>query len=283
MQIMRVKKVMHVIETLFDTFSYAFMQRALIVGVLVAISASLIGSFLVLKNFSMIGHGLSHVSFGAVAIALVLDQQPTFVTLPIVILAAILILKVNERATIHGDAAIGLLATLSIAFGTVIASLNGGFNVDLYSYLFGSILTVTTANLIAAIIISIIIIITVVILYNDLFAVTYDEEFAKISGIKTKYLNYVLAILTAITITIGIRVIGTMLISSLIIFPMITAMQFKTSFKTTLIVGSIISVVNVVIGLVVSVWYNIPSGSTIVLFSGFVFLSVYLYNKIRST
>ena len=269
------------ISNLFDAFSYAFMIRAFIVGISIALSSSLIGSFLVLKKYSMIGHGLSHVAFATVAIALTLGSSPMFFTLPLVSLAALGVLKMNEKTSVYGDAAIGLLATMGIALGTILASLNGGFNVDLYSYLFGSILAIQSSDVILSVSVSFIVIALVIVFYQDLFAVVYDEEFAKISGIKTKRLNVLLALLTAITITIGIRVIGTMLISSLIIFPMITAMQLNVSFKKTIIFSSVIAVFNMILGLSISYMFNLPSGSTIVLFSGFFFLVVYLSVRVK--
>lgn len=264
------------IGELLEAFSYGFMIRAFVVGVSIALSASLIGSFLVLKKFSMIGHGLSHVAFATVAIALTLGSAPTLFTLPIVSLAAILVLKMNEKASMHGDSAIGLIATMGLALGTVLASLNGGFNVDLYSYLFGSILTIQSIDVYLSVGVSLVIITLVLVFYQELFALVYDEEFARINGIKTKRFNVMLAILTAVTITIGIRAIGTMLISSLIIFPMVSVMQLRLSFKKTVIYSAILSVVNVLFGLSISYLYNLPSGSTIVLFSGFVFLVIYL-------
>jgi len=269
-------------EELFTAFSYSFMIRAFVVGIAVALSASMIGSFLVLKKYSMIGHGLSHVAFATVALALTLGSAPTLFTLPVVAFAAILVLKVNEKASVHGDSMIGLIATMGIALGTVLASLNGGFNVDLYSYLFGSILTITRVDVWLSISVSIGILVLVGLFYQDLFVLVYDEEYAKISGIKTERLNVLLAILTAVTITIGIRVIGTMLISSLIIFPMVTSMQFKRSFKVTLALSGLVSIFNVVFGLSVSYLYNLPSGSTIVLFSGLVFIVVYLIVRLTS-
>ncbi|MGS0972159.1 MAG: metal ABC transporter permease [Candidatus Izemoplasmataceae bacterium] len=270
------------IGELLEAFSYGFMIRAFVVGVSIALSASLIGSFLVLKKFSMIGHGLSHVAFATVAIALTLGSAPTLFTLPIVSLAAILVLKMNEKASMHGDSAIGLIATMGLALGTVLASLNGGFNVDLYSYLFGSILTIQSIDVYLSVGVSLVIITLVLVFYQELFALVYDEEFARINGIKTKRFNVMLAILTAVTITIGIRAIGTMLISSLIIFPMVSVMQLRLSFKKTVIYSAILSVVNVLFGLSISYLYNLPSGSTIVLFSGFVFLVIYLGVRMRN-
>jgi zinc transport system permease protein len=269
------------IEFLLDPLNYVFMQRAIVVGTLIAISGSIIGSFLVSKRFSMIGHGLSHVTFGAVALALVLGAQPILISLPIVVLASILILKISERTSIHGEAAIGLISTMSIAFGTVLASLRGGFNIDLYSYLFGSILTIQSTDMWWSIVISVAVIGVVVYFYQDLFAMTYDESFAKISGIRTKRLNTVLAVLTAAVIVIGTRAIGTMLISSLIVFPMVTSMQFHKGFLHTMLIGVLLGTANMLVGLFVSYYLNLPSGSTIVLVSGLVFFVVYVYHILR--
>ena len=266
---------------LLEPFGYLFMQRAIIVGVMVAISSSILGSFLVLKRFSMIGHGLSHVTFAAVAISLVLHTQPIVVSLPVVMLASVFILKINDYASIHGEAAIGLISSVSIAFGTVLASLNNGFNIDLNSYLFGSILTINALNMWLSIIISLLIIFVVVYFYHDLFAITYDSEYATISGIKTSRLNMILGVLTAAVIVIGTKAIGTMLISSLIVFPMVISMQFKGGFYRTIVTAVIIGVINVLLGLFISFFLNIPSGSTIVLISGLVFLFVYVYHILR--
>lgn len=266
------------IEAILEPLQFTFMQRAIIVGLMIAISSSIIGSFLVLKKFSMIGHGLSHVTFAAVALSLVLGTQPIFISLPVVVLASVLILKINEHASIHGDAAIGLVSSVSIAFGTVLASLNGGFNIDLYSYLFGNILTIQSTDMWFSIGISFAVIGVVIYYYHDLFALTYDESYAKISGIKTERLNTILAILTAAVIVVGTRAIGTMLISSLIVFPMVISMQLKQGFTRTILYAVLIGMFNVLLGLFLSYFLNLPSGSTIVLISGLVFLFVYVYH-----
>lgn len=268
-------------DAVLEPLQFIFMQRAIIVGIMIAVSSSIIGAFLVLKRFSMIGHGLSHVTFAAVALSLVLGAQPIVISLPVVILASIIILKINEHAAIHGDAAIGLISSVSIAFGTVLASLNGGFNIDLYSYLFGNILTIQAIDMWFSIIISVVIVLVVVYYYQDLFALTYDQSYAKISGIKTERLNMILSIVTAAVIVIGTRAIGTMLISSLIVFPMVISMQFKGGFYKTIVTAVIIGVTNVILGLFLSYFLNIPSGSTIVLISGLVFLFVYVYHILR--
>jgi zinc transport system permease protein len=269
------------LELLKLSFVYGFMWRALIVGVAVGLSSSLIGSFLVLNKFSMIGHGLSHVAFAAIAVGLFTNQAPLLFAVPTVVLVSIFILKLNNAANLQGDAAIGLTASFSIALGTALASIGDGFNVDLFSYLFGSILTIKQIDVYLAILFSIIVTVVIWLFYHDLFSMTYDDEYASVSGVRTKRLNTLLAVLTGLTIVIGIRAIGTMLISALIIFPPIIVMQFTRNFKTTLLASAVLSVVLVVTGLLSSFVFDLPSGSSIVLLSGFVFFASTLYNNIR--
>ena len=268
-------------ELLIASFSYGFMWRALLVGVAIAVTSSFIGPFLVLKKFSMIGHGLSHVAFAAVAIGLFTRTEPLIVTMVIVVIVSVFILKLNQSTNIHGDAAIGLTAAFAMAFGTVLASVGGGFNIDLFSYLFGSILTIQRIDVILSISLSVIVIIVVVLLYHDLFAMTFEEEYARVVGIKTKRLNTVLAVLVGMTIVIGMRAIGTILISSLIIFPTVIAMQFNRGFRGTILIAVISSVLIVTFGLFGSFVLDYPSGSSIVLFNGIVFFGIFLFNRIR--
>lgn len=267
------------IEMIEIAFSYGFMTRAIIVGMMIGLASSFLGTFLVLKKFSMIGDGLAHVSFAAVAISLFFDQEPLLVLLPLVSLAAIVILRITETSHIQGDAAIGLLASFSIAFGTILASINGGFTVDLYSYLFGSILLLTQVDLWISILLAIVVLVVVNIWYQSFFMITHDETFARVQGVDTKKMNYILAILTAITIIVGIRALGVMLVSSLIIFPTVTSLQFQKGFRTTIILSAAISVFLVVVGLFTSFFFDFPSGSTIVLLNGFVFMIVYLWRR----
>ncbi|MGM0436336.1 MAG: metal ABC transporter permease [Bacillota bacterium] len=269
------------LELLKLSFVYGFMWRALIVGVAVGLSSSLIGSFLVLNKFSMIGHGLSHVAFAAIAVGLFTNQAPLLFAVPTVVLVSIFILKLNNAANLQGDAAIGLTASFSIALGTALASIGDGFNVDLFSYLFGSILTIKQVDVVLAIIFSFIVVVVIWLFYQDLFSMTYDDEYASVSGVKTKRLNTLLAVLTGLTIVIGIRAIGTMLISALIIFPPIIVMQFTRNFKTTILASAVLSIVLVVTGLLSSFVFDLPSGSSIVLLSGFVFFASTLYNNLR--
>ncbi|MHB8097460.1 MAG: metal ABC transporter permease [Erysipelotrichaceae bacterium] len=260
------------ITSIFNLFSYTFMQRALIVGLLISVSSSFLGIFLVLRKYSMIGDGLAHVSFATVALALLLNQSPLILSIPIVSLSSLLILKLSEENRIGGDAAIGLISSTAVAIGVMISSLSSGFSVDLYSYLFGSILIISEMDVYLSLFLSLVIICTVLYFYHDLFAMTYDMDYAKVSGRKTKRLNQIISFLTSITIVLGIRVVGTMLISSLIIFPTVSALRLSHSFKSTIIWSVIISSFSVVFGLLLSIIFDLPTGSIIVLINAVIFV-----------
>ncbi len=269
------------IDIIISALQYTFMQRALLVGIMIAISSSFLGIFLVLRRYSMIGDGLAHVSFATVAFALLFQQSPLIISIPIVILASFLILKLSEENRIGGDAAIGLVASFSVALGVFVSSLAKGFNVDLFSYLFGSILVIGQSDVIFSIILSITVIGVILFYFQDLFALTYDEEYAVVMGKKPKKLSRILAVLTSITIVLGIRVVGTMLISSLIIFPTVTALQLNRGFKQTIALAIIISISAVVLGIFASFAFNFPTGSTIVLVNSAFFAISFLIRVIK--
>ncbi len=271
----------NVITLINEAIQYDFMLKALLVGSLIAICCSLLGIFLVLKKYSMIGDGLAHVSFATVAIALFLSASPLVISIPIVILSSFLILKLNEKANVHGDAAIGLVSSFSVATGVLISSIAKGFNIDLFSYLFGSILVISDLDVILSVILSLIVILTIVFFYNNLFAITYDEEFSKVIGLNTKTINYLISVLTSITIVLGIRVVGTMLISSLIIFPTVTALQVSKGFKSTILISTIVSVCCVITGVFISFIMNFPTGATIVMLNAFFFIIFFGIKKMN--
>jgi ABC-type Mn2+/Zn2+ transport system permease subunit len=268
------------IDTLIDYLSYAFIQRAILVGLLIALSSSFLGIFLVLRKYSMIGDGLAHVSFATIAIALFFQTSPLILSIPTVSLASLAILKLSEENQIGGDAAIGLISSTAIALGVMIASKASGFNVDLFSYLFGSILLISNTDVQLSLLLSVTVIALIVIFYDELFAVTYDAEFAQVSGRKTRQLNQLIAILTSITIVLGIRVVGTMLISSLIIFPSVSAMRLARSFKGTIALSAVIASLSVVLGVGLSLWFDLPTGSTIVLTNAGFFILTYAYSSV---
>ncbi len=273
--------MMSFIESVYQALQYDFILKALLVGSLIAVSASVLGLFLVLKKYSMIGDGLAHVSFATVAIALWMSASPLVVSIPIVILASFFILKLSEKASMHGDAAISLVSSFSIAMAVLIASMAKGFNVDLMSYLFGSILVISNFDVIISAVLSLVVIVTVLFFYHDLFAVTFDEEYAQAVGMNTKFYNYLLAVLTSITIALGIRIVGTMLISSLIVFPTVSALQVSKGFRITILIATLISVLCVVLGVFISFAYNLPTGAVIVLMNAIAFALAFMVKLLR--
>lgn len=264
-----------------EIFKQDFMIKALITGIFIAISCSLLGVFLVLKNMSLIGDGLAHVSFAAIAIGLLVSDKPIIISIPIVIVASFLVLLLKEKAKIDADATIGLLSSFSIAVGVIIASVAKGFNIDLFSYLFGSILFISPSEMILSGILAIILIVLVLLFYNDLFSITFDENFAKISGIKVRRINYLLSVLISVTIVLGIRIVGTMLISSLIVFPSVSALQISKGFKRTLLFSVLFSMIAVVLGIVFSYILNVPTGALIVVVNAIIFLITLIIRGIK--
>lgn len=266
--------------TMINIFSYPFMVRAMVVGVIIAMCAALIGPFIVLRRQSMIGDGLAHVSFAAVAISLLLGNQPLLYSVPIVVLASFFILRLSESKHWDGDAAIGLVSSFSIALGVLISTVNKGFSVDLYSYLFGSLLVIRTYEVYLSIALGFVCFVLVFLFYRDLVSITYDEEFSKAQGLKVKRLNQLLAVLTSITVVLGIRIVGTMLISALIIFPSVTALRISKSFSGLLRNAVIISIVSVVVGVIGSFYLNLPTGASIVIVNAILFTLIQLLIKL---
>ncbi len=259
-------------EVVQEMLSIPIVNRAIIVGTLIALCAALLGVSLVLKRYSMIGDGLSHVSFSAMALATALNAQPMYVSIPIVVVAAFLLLKISENSRIKGDAAIALISTSALAIGVMIVSISTGMNVDVCNYLFGSIFTITKQDLRLSVIICSVIIVMFIILYNRIFAVTFDEAFAKATGSKVSIYNTLIAILTAFIIVLGMRMMGSLLISSLIIFPALSSMRVHKKFKTVIISSAIISVLCLWIGMYISYNYSTPGGASIVICNLLVFV-----------
>ena len=247
-----------------ELLSYPFIVRALVVGTLVALCAALLGVSLVLKRYSMIGDGLSHVGFGALAIALALNLTPLEVSLPVVALAAFLLLRLSERSLIRGDAAIALVSSSAIAIGVIVVSLSTGMNVDVYNYMFGSILAMSESDVVLSAAVSAVVLALYVLFYNRIFAVTFDEGFARATGTNAGAYNMLIALLTALVIVVGMRMMGAMLISSLIIFPALTAMRVFKSFRGVVVCAAIVSVLCFAAGIVISFMWAAPVGACIV-------------------
>ena len=264
-----------------EIFSFPFMQRALIAGILVSLCAALLGVSLVLKRYSMIGDGLSHVSFSALAIAVALGVTPLYFSIPVVILAAFLLLRVADKPHWNSDAAIAALSASSLAIGILVISSTTGMTTDVDNYMFGSVLAMSEADVILSVILSISVLGLFILFYHKLFAVTFDESFSRATGLNVDWYNTLLAILTALTIVLGMRMMGAMLISSLVIFPALTAMRLFRSFRGVVLCAAITSVFCFCVGLTVSFVFSTPVGATVVAANLTLFLSTCLFRLLR--
>ena len=264
-----------------EMLSYPFMVRALIGGILISLCASLLGVSLVLKRYSMIGDGLSHVSFGALSIALAIGWSPLKLSIPVVVLAAFFLLRITENGKVKSDAAIAMISASALAVGIVVTSLTTGMTTDVSSYMFGSILAMSTADVKMAAVLSVVVLGLFVFCYNKIFAVTFDENFAKATGVSVSSYNVLIAVLTAVTIVLGMRMMGAMLISSLIIFPALTAMRLFKSFRGVMIAAGAVAVVCFLAGMVISYQASTPAGASVVLVNLAVFLVCAAVQRIR--
>ena len=287
---------------------YKFIRRALVVGVLVSLCASLLGVTLVLKRYSMIGDGLSHVGFGALTVAMSLgfvtaSDLPGFLpgglrggfaglcaaiaanplpfTLVIVVLCAFLLLRISERSSMRGDSAIALISTSALAVGVIVTSMTSGMNVDVYNYMFGSILAMSTSDVYLSVALSVVVLVLFVLFYPRIFAVTFDEPFARATGVKAGSYNLLIALLTALTVVVGMRMMGTLLISSLIIFPALSSMRVFSRFRAVTICSAVISVACFFVGMLLSCVYSLPTGAGIVAVNLVVFVGFSAVGAVR--
>lgn len=263
-------------------FQYSFMVRALVVGLMVSLCSALLGISLVLKRYSMIGDGLSHVGFGALAVAAALGLAPLAVAVPVVVASAFLLLRISERGKIKGDAAIGMISTGALAVGVMSLSLSKGVTTDINNYLFGSILAMSEGDVWLSAALAAAVLVLFGVFYRKLFAVTFDETFARATGLRAALYNTMLAILTAVTVVLGMRMMGAMLISSLILFPALTAMRFCKSFHGVTIGAAAVSITCFLLGLVTSYLYNTPTGASVVVANILAFLLFYGLERLRN-
>lgn len=274
------------LQTLQFYLSYPFVRYALIVGTLIALCSSLLGVTLVLKRFSYIGDGLSHVAFGALAVATLFDLGNTsVVVMPVTVIAAILILRTGQNPRIHGDAAIALLSVGSLAVGYLVMNLfstSANISGDVCSTLFGStsILTLTRAEVWLCVVMSVIVAAVFIFLYNRIFAVTFDENFARATGLRAGVYNNLIAVITAVIIVLAMNLVGSLLISALVIFPALSAMRVIQNFKGVVICAGVISVVCALAGIILSILFSTPVGSTIVAADIVMFLICCLVGRI---
>ena len=251
-------------EYLAELFAAPFFVRALIVGLLVSLCSSLLGVSLVLKRYSMIGTGLSNVSFGCATVALALNVAPLYISVPVVVLAAFLLLRISENSKIKGDSAIAMISSGAVAIGVMAVYMTSGVTNDVCGYMFGSVFSLTGADAVISALLSVIVVVLFVLFYNRIFAVTFDESFANATGTNAGIYNAVIALLTAVTIVLGMKMMGTMLISSLIIFPALTSMRVCKSFKSVILCSGIVSVICFAAGMVLTVAFDTPAGASVV-------------------
>ena len=273
------------IEKLIFYFQYPFVRYALIVGVLIALCSSLLGVTLVLKRFSFIGDGLSHVAFGAMAVASVLNFTNNMIfILPVTVICAVLLLRTGQNTKIKGDAAIAMISVGALAIGYLLMNLfSTGPNLsgDVCSTLFGStsILTLTKGQVVLCSVLSVIVVVVFIMFYQKIFCVTFDETFAKATGMKTDFYNLLIAVITAVIIVLAMNLVGSLLISALVIFPALSAMRvYKTFFRVT-ICSVVLSVLCAVIGILLSILAGTPVGSTIVAIDIVAFMISYAVGK----
>lgn len=258
-----------IIETLIWYFEFPFVRRALIVGVLIAFCASLLGVTLVLKRYSFIGDGLSHVAFAAMCIAMMMSlTNNMLLILPVTIVSAILMLETGNNTKINGDAIIAMMSVSSLAIGYLLVNRSGSQNVagDVCSTLFGatSILTLTDLDVVLCVGMSVIVLIFYLLFYNKIFAVTFDEDFAKATGVRAGAYKMLMAIITAVIIVLAMNLVGSLLISALVIFPALSAMRVFKNFRAVVICSGVLSVISSVLGLLISLLESTPVGCTIV-------------------
>jgi zinc transport system permease protein len=273
-----------IIASFAEMFSLSFMLYALIAGVLVSVCASLLGVTLVLKLYSMIGDGLSHVAFGSLAIASALSIAPLKLAVPVVIVSAFLLLRLSEKGKIKGDALTAMISTGALAVGYLAVNLSSGMNIDINNYLFGSILTLTSSDVWLSVILALVVIPIYILFFNRVFAITFDSNFAKATGVRTGLYDTVFAIMTALTVVLGMRFMGTLLISALIVFPPLTSMRVFRSFKSVVLCSAILPIFSFIIGLIASYYLDTPPGASVVcvsilLFVGFVVTGAVQHRK----
>ena len=245
-------------------FFAAILLPALIGGIAITICSSLLGVTLVLKRYSMIGDGLSHIGYGALSVAAVMNLAPLKVALPVVIIAAFILLRLSESSKINGDAAIALFSTTALAIGILVSS-KAGLTNDVSHYMFGSILAMSKSDVILSVVLSVIVILAFIFLYNRIFSVTFDENFARATGVNAGIYNMIFAVLTAVTVVLGMMMMGALLISSLIVIPTLTAMRICNSFKGVVLTSGAVSVASFLIGMMISLLFNTAPGASIVI------------------
>lgn len=251
----------------FEILTFSFMHRALISGVAIAILCSVIGLFLVLRRYSLFGDAIAHSSFGGIALGLLAGVYPLWTAYGVSLVSALIITRIKEKFNISGDASVAVLLSSGIAVGLVIIGISGGFTIDIFSFLFGSILLISVNDTILILALTGIILIVVLLLYRQLLYSTFNEEQAKVSGIPVEKINYLIVFMAGLTVVTSIQLVGVLLISALFVIPNVTAIMYGKGFKPTAILSISFSVFSVVTGILVSYVFDITPAGTIVLLS----------------
>ncbi len=262
-----------------EIFELDFMLRAFAAGAVIAVMAPLIGTYLVVRRYSMMADTLAHVSLVGVALGLLTKTYPEIWAMLVSVCTAFGIERLKSKGKVYGESAVGLFLWAGMALAVVLISLAKGFNVDLFSFLFGSITTVTTRDLWFIIVLAVVVLSVIFTLYKELFSTTFDEEYAQASGIQPKNFNLIIVILAAVTISACIRIVGMLLIGALMVIPVLTAIQFAKSFKQTFFISVVFSLLSVLSGLLLSYYFDIASGGTIVLVAFIIFLVCSFFKK----
>ncbi len=260
-------------------FHYGFLQRALFAGIFVAIACALLGVFLILRRDAMIGHGLAHVTFAGVALGLFLKVMPLMAALVVAMLTALGIMKLKKLAGLYGDTAIAIFSSVGFALGLLLVTLAHSFNVDLFSYLFGEILAIEDVEVWLSIALAVVVVFIVIINYKKFMYMTFDRESAKVSGIRVDRLDMLLTSLTAITVVLGMKIVGLLLVAALIVIPAAAGLQLASSFKQAILLSSAVALISVVFGLVMAYYFDLPASATIVILSFIIFGSFFILKK----
>lgn len=261
--------------------SYGFLQRALLAGVFVALACAMLGVFLILRRDSMIGHGLAHVAFAGIAIGLLLNVFPMTIALIVAVVSALSIIGLKEKAGLYGDTAIAIFSSVGFALGVLVVTVSQGFNVDLFGYLFGDILTIDTSEVVLSICLAAAVVLIVFLYYQRFIYMTFDRESARVSGIRVNRLDMLLGVLTAVTVVLGMKLVGILLVSALLVIPAAAGLQLASSFKQAIGLSSLVAFVSVVLGLCASFYLDFPASGSIVIISFVFFCLFFLIKRIR--
>ena len=255
-----------------EILAYAFMQRALLAGLLISVACSVLGVFLILRRDAMLGHGLAEMAFGGIALGLFLHVLPLAAAVVFAILGALGMLKLKEKAGVHGDTAIGIMASFGMALGILVVSLAGSFNVNLFGYVFGNVLAIRGAEVWLAAFLAAVVVGVVVLFYQEFFFMTFDEDAARVAGIRVDLLNAVLAVLSAVTVVLAMKVVGILLVAAMIIIPAAAGLQVARNFRQAISLSALISTGTVLLGLMTAALWDLPPAGTIVVLSTLVFV-----------